>query len=163
MAIEKATEGARIAGKSGATCSEIVRENRMEKPQTHLKNVQGPKFSKGGSRTPKDSFGYSGNRLRSCGFGPSKTFAREGLPKNLNEVHFGIIKMLDDVGPLSTEELISAFDELEDGEVESALKDMDAMRKTAKVDALTLSEKKGGWVFMAEGRRIAGELAEDDG
>lgn len=159
MAKEKAQQGRRI-GKSNIECTEIVRENRMEKPQTHLKGVQGPQFAKGGSSTPRDSFGYTGARMRSCGFGDSKTFAREGLPDSLNQLHFAIINLIDEAGPLSTEELAAALTDYTDEQIADALKDINSMRKTAKVDALI--ESKEGWKLMAEGRRIASELAEDD-
>lgn len=128
---ERARVGS-VIGKSGAQCTDIIHNPVQDVEKPYLTGVKGPE-----RRGQRGSAGWSGNRMRSHGFGPSKPQIDESVPK-LTKAQKTVLKVIDAGDALETKHN-KALESLELG-------------KKGSLDLVVLS--RDGYRLTAEGRRV---------
>lgn len=136
---DKARVGGKI-GRSGAVCTDIVTNPDFGSSKPYLTGVKGPKYKNRRGSGQR----FSGERLRSCGFGPSKVHCDEEVP-SMTEREVELLKLVNDNPGITSipEHLLPS------------LKTIAVGLKSSKG---LIVESRGGYQLMADGRRVAAIL-----
>lgn len=134
-------------GRSGTQLDEVKTHVRVDENGPTGEGVPKNPYMDGG-RIKREKNNYSGSKLRSHGFGPSKPQINEKLPE-LSLLEKKLITFVEKNGPVSPAALAQW------AEKEGHLPELIGIMAGWVKDAEMATFARGGYVLMAEGRRIA--------